>query len=84
VGVRIVGSQTSLAARAAELEEALARVKRLPRLLPIRSCCKKIRNGRNYCPQLENYIGERPETQFSHGIRPDCFEKFARHELEKL
>jgi hypothetical protein len=84
VGVRLVGSQTSLAARAAELEEALARVKRLQGLLPICPYCKKIRNDRNYWQQLQNYIGERSEAQFSHGIRPDCFEKFARPELEKL
>jgi hypothetical protein len=84
VGVRAVGSQTSLAARAAELEEALARVKRLRGLLPICSYCEKIRNDQNYWQQLENYIGERSEARFSDGIRPDCFEKFARPELEKL
>jgi hypothetical protein len=56
VGVRAVGSQTSLAARAAELEEALARVKRLRGLLPICPYCKKICNDRKYWQQLENYI----------------------------
>ena len=84
VGVRIVELQNTLAARVAELEDALARVKRLQGLLPICSYCKKIRNDRNYWQQLENYIGERSEAQFSHGICPDCFEKFARPELEKL
>jgi phosphoserine phosphatase RsbU/P len=84
VGVRIVELQNDLAARVAELEEALARVKRLQGLLPICSYCKKIRNDRNYWQQLENYIGEHSEAQFSHGICPECFEKFARPELEKL
>ena len=84
VGVRILELQRNLAARVAELEVALARVKRLQGLLPICSYCKKIRNDRNYWQQLENYIGERSEAQFSHGICPDCFEKFARPELEKL
>lgn len=84
VGVRIVELQESLAARVTELEDALARVKRLQGLLPICSYCKKIRNDRNYWQQLENYIGEHSEAQFSHGICPDCFEKFARPELEKL
>jgi hypothetical protein len=82
--VRIVELQRSLAARVTELEGALARVKRLQGLLPICSYCKKIRNDRNYWQQLENYIGERSEAQFSHGICPECFEKFARPELEKL
>ena len=84
VGVRVVELQGSLAARVAELEEALARVKQLQGLLPICSYCKKIRDDRNYWQQLENYIGEHSEAQFSHGICPDCFEKFARPELEKL
>ena len=84
MGVRIVGSQTSLTACAAELQEALARVMRLQGLLPICPYCKKIRNDRKYWQQLENYIGERSEAQFSHGIRPHCFEKFGRLELEKL
>ena len=84
VGVRIVGLQTSLAARVAELEEALARVKQLQGLLPICSYCKKIRNDRNGWQQLENYIGERSEAQFSHTICPDCFEKVVQPELENF
>jgi phosphoserine phosphatase RsbU/P len=84
VGARIVELQRSLAARVTELEAALARVKRLQGLLPICSYCKKIRNDLNYWQQLENYIGEHSEAKFSHGICPECFEKFARPELEKL
>ena len=84
VGGRIVELQRALAARVLELEGALARVKQLQGLLPICSYCKKIRNDRNYWQQLENYIGERSEAQFSHSICPECFEKFARPELEKL
>ena len=84
VGVRIVGLQTSLAARVAELEEALVRVKQLQGLLPICSYCKKIRNDRNGWQQLENYIGERSEAQFSHTICPDCFERVVRPELENF
>ena len=84
VGVRIVGLQTSLAARVAELEEALVRVKQLQGLLPICSYCKKIRNDRNGWQQLENYIGERSEAQFSHTICPDCFERVVQPELENF
>jgi len=84
VGVRIVGLQTSPDARVAELEEALVRVKQLQGLLPICSYCKKIRNDRNGWQQLENYIGERSEAQFSHTICPDCFEKVVRPELENF
>jgi hypothetical protein len=67
-----------------ELEDALARVKLLQGLLPICCYCKKIRNDRNYWQQVENYISEHSEAQFSHGICPDCYEKFVQPELAKL
>jgi DNA-binding response OmpR family regulator len=84
VGGRIVGLQQALAARVRELEAALARVKQLQGLLPICSYCKKIRNDQNYWQQVENYIGEHSEAQFSHSICPECFEKFVKSELERL
>ncbi len=83
VGVRVLDLQRSLSNRVQELEEVLARVKRLQGLLPICSYCKKIRNDRNYWQQVESYIGEHTEAEFSHGICPDCYEKYAKPELEK-
>lgn len=82
VGVRVVKLQQSLAARLVELEQALARVKQLQGLLPICSYCKKIRDDKNYWQQVDAYIAEHSEAQFSHGICPDCFEKFVKPELE--
>jgi len=84
VGLRVLQLQVSLADRVRELEEALARVKQLQGLLPICSYCKRIRNDRNYWQQVEAYITERSEAIFSHGICPDCYEKVAKPELEKL
>lgn len=55
-----------------ELEAALAQVKRLSGLLPICSSCKKIRNDQGYWQQVEVYIHEHSEADFSHGICPDC------------
>ena len=83
VGVRILELQRTLAHRVCELEDLLARVKRLQGLLPICSYCKKIRNDRNYWQQVESYISDRSEAEFSHGICPDCYEKYARPQLEK-
>jgi sigma-B regulation protein RsbU (phosphoserine phosphatase) len=84
VGTRIVELQRNLAERVRELEDALARVKQLQGLVPICSYCKKIRNDRNYWQQLESFLAEHSEAQFSHGICPECYEKFVRPELEGL
>jgi len=84
VGLRVLQLQMNLAARVRELEEALARVKQLQGLLPICSYCKKIRDDQNYWQQVEGYISEHSEAIFSHGICPDCFEKFVKPELNKL
>jgi DNA-binding response OmpR family regulator len=84
VGIRIVELQHSLADRVKALEEALTRVKQLQGLLPICSYCKKIRDDRNYWQQVENYISEHSEAQFSHSICPDCYEGRVKPELDQL
>ena len=58
-----------------ELQQALSEVKTLSGMLPICASCKKIRNDKGYWEQIESYIGERSEAEFSHGICPDCIKK---------
>jgi len=58
-----------------ELQKALDEVKTLSGLLPICSTCKKIRDDKGYWNQIENYIGEHSEAQFTHSICPDCLVK---------
>jgi len=55
-----------------ELQDALSRIKMLSGLLPICASCKKIRNDKGYWEQIELYIRDRSEAEFSHGICPDC------------
>jgi PAS domain S-box-containing protein len=55
-----------------ELQDALIRVKKLSGLLPICASCKKIRDDKGYWNQLEAYIQDHSEAEFSHGICPDC------------
>jgi len=55
-----------------ELQTALAHVKRLSGLLPICARCKKIRNDEGYWEQIEEYVRERSEADFTHGLCPDC------------
>ena len=59
-----------------ELQDALARNKTLRGLIPICSACKKIRDDQGYWNQLEAFLSEHSEAEFSHGICPDCAKKF--------
>jgi phosphoserine phosphatase RsbU/P len=74
VGERMVKLQTSLAARVAELEVALAHVQRLQGLLPICSYCKKVRNETNYWEQVDSYLTSHSDVRLTHGICPQCME----------
>lgn len=55
-----------------ELQDALAKVKSLSRLLPICASCQKIRDEVGKWHLLEVYIRNHTEADFSHGICPDC------------
>jgi hypothetical protein len=57
------------------LEAALAQVKTLSGLLPICSSCKKIRDENGHWQEVENYVGNHSEVDFSHGICPECAAK---------
>jgi hypothetical protein len=59
----------------ARLKDALSKVKLLSGFLPICSSCKKIRDDKGYWSQIESYIRDHSEAEFSHGICPDCAKK---------
>jgi len=58
-----------------ELQEALANIKILRGMLPICSSCKKIRDDKGYWNQIESYIRDHTEAEFTHGICPECMKK---------
>ena len=58
-----------------DLKDALNNVQLLQGLLPICASCKKIRDDKGYWHQVETYIRDHTEVQFSHGMCPDCFSK---------
>jgi sigma-B regulation protein RsbU (phosphoserine phosphatase) len=74
-GVRVLTLQERLAQRVAELQQALASVKQLRGLLPICSYCKRVRGDEDYWQQVESYIADRTDAEFSHGVCPACYEK---------
>jgi len=55
-----------------ELQETLRKVRTLSGLLPICASCKKVRNDKGYWEQIEVYIRNHSEADFSHGICPEC------------
>lgn len=59
----------------AELKKALSQVKTLRGMLPICASCKKIRDDQGYWHQIETYIRDHSEADFSHGICMDCARK---------
>ncbi len=61
--------------REEELQAALNRVKQLRGMLPICASCKKIRDDKGYWQQVEVYIKDHADVDFSHGICPDCRKK---------
>lgn len=58
-----------------DLQRALREVKVLKGLVPICACCKKIRNDQGFWQQLEEYIQQHSEAEFSHGLCTPCIKK---------
>jgi PAS domain S-box-containing protein len=56
----------------AQLQNSLKEIKVLRGIIPICASCKKIRDDQGFWQQVEVYIHEHSEADFSHGICPDC------------
>jgi len=55
-----------------ELRTALEGMKTLRGLIPICAQCKKVRNDKGYWQQVESYLGDHSEAEFTHGLCPGC------------
>jgi len=58
-----------------ELQQAITQIKTLSGMLPICANCKNVRDDKGYWAQIETYVQQHSEAEFSHGICPDCFDK---------
>lgn len=58
-----------------ELNTAFSEIKTLRGIIPICASCKKIRDDKEHWNQIETYIKEHSDADFSHGICPECAEK---------
>jgi phosphoserine phosphatase RsbU/P len=76
VGERVLELESALSQRVHELQDALAHIKTLQGLLPICMHCHRIRNDQQSWERLEKYITEHTEAEFTHGLCPECMEKY--------
>jgi PAS domain S-box-containing protein len=66
------------------LQMALNQVQTLKGLLPICASCKKIRDDHGYWTQVEEYVQARSAAEFTHGICPDCLERYKSEITSRL
>lgn len=59
-----------------EKDEAQAEARTLRGLLPICAGCKSIRDAKNDWCSLEEYVSQRTEVTFTHGMCPACVSRF--------
>ncbi len=76
VGHRFIELQTALASKITELQNALEHITTLQGILPICMHCHKISENRDVWKKLEEYVVDHSELKFSHGLCPECYEKY--------
>ena len=67
-----------------DLKQALEKVKTLSGLIPICSHCKKIRDDSGYWQKVEEYLSQHSDVDLSHGICPECLQKYYPDQYEKM
>lgn len=59
------------------------KIETLKGIVPICSYCKQIRDDKGYWNQVDAYISEHTEAEFSHGICPNCMERYHSEYADK-
>ena len=67
-----------------QLQNTLQEIRTLRGIIPICSYCKSIRNDEGAWDQMEKYISDHSDAEFSHGICPSCYKKVMEEELKDL
>ncbi|MBN1866722.1 response regulator transcription factor [Candidatus Sumerlaeota bacterium] len=76
VGERVVSLQRDLNRRIRSLEEARDHIQVLQEIVPFCMHCHKIRTDKESWERIETYIEKNSGTVLSHGLCPECLEKF--------
>lgn len=73
---RIIQNQlTEIEEKNDVLQRQLKEIKVLKGFIPICASCKKIRDDKGYWTQVEQYVADHSEAEFTHSICPDCAKK---------
>jgi len=67
-----------------ELQNALEEVNLLSGFLPICASCKKVRDDKGYWNQIETYIRDHSDVEFSHSICPECAQELYPEAYKKV
>ena len=68
----------------AKLQDALANIRTLKGLLPICASCKKVRDDKGYWSQIEVYVRDHSDAEFTHGLCPDCAKKYFKKYFDEI
>lgn len=78
LGVYIVAVAASLVVVALLVRLQIRQIRSLHGLIPICAQCKKVRDDAGYWRQVESYVQEHSDADFTHSICPDCLEKTSK------
>jgi len=68
--------QQELQEKVKELQEALAQVRQLEGIIPICMHCKRIRDDSESWHQIEEYVSQHSDAEFSHTLCRECLEQY--------
>ncbi|HLP76277.1 MAG TPA: hypothetical protein VK327_05100 [Candidatus Paceibacterota bacterium] len=72
----LLGGSADALANLRKTAQLTSEIKTLSGLLPVCAWCKKVRDDGGYWEQIEKYIASRTKASFTHGICPDCKNRF--------
>lgn len=67
-----------------ELRRANDKIRKLEGLIPICAKCKKVKDDKGYWKQIEEYLREYADAEFTHGFCPDCLKSLYPDFWEKI
>jgi CheY-like chemotaxis protein len=71
-GLRLVLREYALVQEHAAVQSALARLHRMPELVPICSCCRRVKDEEESWLPVERYLTLLAGVHFTHGLCPSC------------
>ena len=84
VGRRMLEMQSRLVGTVRKLRGALEQIRVLRGILPICARCKKIRNDDGHWEQVDVYVRQHADVEFSHGICPECIAELYPDEAQEV